>query len=133
VRVEQEPNKSTSPSRTPTTLGASAAPAASLATSSRSYKDGTYSAQGSYNSPGGPETVDVSLTLKSGSVTDSTVTTSGNSPTGKHYQSMFIDGYKSLVTGKSIDDINLSKVSGSSLTSEGFDNAVAKIKTSAKA
>lgn len=125
---------------TPTTLAATAAPdsatatpAASSSATASAYKDGTYKASGSYDSPGGDETVNVTLTLKDGVVTDSTVTTSGNNPTGKMYQAKFVSGYKSQVTGKSIDSITLTKVSGSSLTPEGFNNAVAKIKTEAKA
>lgn len=97
------------------------------------YKDGTYKATGSYNSPGGTETVNVSLTVKDGIVTDSTVSTSGNNPTGKMYQDQFVSGYKSQVTGKNIDSLSVTKVSGSSLTPKGFNQAVMQIKAEAKA
>jgi uncharacterized protein with FMN-binding domain len=97
------------------------------------YKDGTYSATGSYDTPGGPESLDLSVTIKSGAVTASSATGSGRDHDSVAYQSRFISGYKSLIIGKSIDDISLSRVSGSSLTSQGFNDALSQIKTQAKA
>jgi hypothetical protein len=98
-----------------------------------SYKDGTYSATGSYNSPGGTNTLTVSLTLKRGVITDSAVTGSATRGDSAEYQTMFIDNYKSQVTGRSIDSLSLTKVSGSSLTPQGFNDALVKIKAEAKA
>jgi len=97
------------------------------------YKDGTYSATGSYNSPGGVQEVDVSLTLKDGVVTSSTVKSGATDREAAEYQGEFIAGYKSFVTGKSISDLSLSKVSGSSLTPLGFNHAVEQIKDEAQA
>lgn len=128
--------ESPSPAPTSSTLDASTTsptPTSSPAGPTAStYRDGIYQASGGYHSPGGDETVTVSITLKNGAVSDSTVTTTASNPTGKRYQSMFISNYKSLVTGKNINDIRLSKVSGSSLTSAGFNNALEQIKTQAK-
>ena len=97
------------------------------------YKDGTYSADGNYNSPGGPDSVSVSLTLKDNIVTDATVTPKPGDKVSAKYQDIFISGYKQYVVGKNINDINLSKVSGSSLTPIGFNDALNKIKAEAKA
>jgi len=97
------------------------------------YKDGTYSATGGYMSPGGPDTVNVSVTLANGVITDATVVSGANDPTSSHYQSIFIANFKPLVVGKNIDDVVLSKVSGSSLTSGGFNQALTKIKAEASA
>lgn len=97
------------------------------------YKDGSYSAVGDYVSPGGAETVAVSLTLSGGVVTDATVTGQATRPESKNWQGKFISGYKTLVIGKKIDEIALTKVSGSSLTPKGFNDALAKIKVQAKA
>jgi uncharacterized protein with FMN-binding domain len=116
---------------TPSPTASSGTEATAAATSK--YKDGTFTGSADYDTPGGSETVDVSLTLKGGVVTDSTVKTSEHNHTGAQYQRMFVSSYKSLVTGKDIDSINLSRVSGSSLTSRGFNGAVAKIKTQAHA
>jgi uncharacterized protein with FMN-binding domain len=97
------------------------------------YKDGTYSAVGSYESPGGPDNLNVSVTLASGIITDATVTSGAHDSTSSHYQGIFISSYKNLVVGKNIDDVVLSKVSGSSLTSGGFNDALTKIKAEASA
>lgn len=104
-----------------------------VSTRTSKYKDGVYSAVGSYMSPGGLDDLNVTLTLRNGIVTDATVTSGAHDRTSSRYQSMFIGGYKAYVIGKSIDSINLDAVSGSSLTPEGFNDAVAKIKTEAQA
>ena len=51
----------------------------------------------------------------------------------KKSEQQFIDGYKSLVVGKDISSISLNRVSGSSLTSQGFNSAIQKIKSQAQA
>lgn len=96
------------------------------------YNDGTYSSNAGYDSPGGTEFIAVTLTLKNGVVTDSNVVTTGNNQTGKYYQANFVAGYKSQVVGRSIAGLNLSRVSGSSLTPNGFNDAVDKIKSQSK-
>ena len=99
----------------------------------RKYKDGTYTAPGSYFSPAGDEKVNVSLTIKNDVVTDASFDATGLSPTSKNMQANFKAGFKQYVVGKSIDSISLTVVNGSSLTPKGFMNALAKIKTQAQA
>ena len=96
------------------------------------YKDGVYSATGSYISPGGQETIGVSLTLKDDVVVDATATAQATRPESVKYQGKFVSGYKTLVVGKKLAEINLTKVSGSSLTPKGFMDALTKIETQAK-
>ncbi len=96
------------------------------------YKDGTYEAQGNYVSPGGAETVGVKLTIKNDIVIDSVFTPEAERQISQDMQSQFAAGYKQFVIGKKLDDINVGKVSGSSLTPKGFNDAVAKIKVEAK-
>lgn len=103
------------------------------APSSQTYKDGTYSAKGSYTSPAGAESVTVSLTIASNTVASSTVVSGANDPTATSYQSIFISGYKGYVDGKKVNEINLTNVSGSSLTPQGFMNALKEIENNAKA
>ncbi len=98
-----------------------------------SYKDGTYKASGSYQSPGGSETVDLTVTLAGGVVTSTELANHPATRDSQDYQSRFIGGYKSLVVGKKIDDVSLSRVAGSSLTSGGFNRALEQIKSDAKA
>ncbi len=97
------------------------------------YKDGTYTATGSYQSPGGDEKMGVSLTLKDDVVTAVSITPEPVSAEGKRYQQMFADNVKQYVVGKKITDINLGTVSGSSLTPMGFMNALTQIEAKAKA
>ena len=97
------------------------------------YKNGTYTADGSYQSPAGTETINVTLIIKNDIVIDSTVTGTSDNGRSQRYMSMFISNYKSYVTGKNIDSIQLDKVSGSSLTPNGFNDALSKIKVEAKA
>ena len=97
------------------------------------YKDGTYSATGSYMSPGGYDQLSVSLTLKNDIITSVSVTPGNVDRTSARYQSRFISGYQSYVLGQNIDNVNLTVVYGSSLTPQGFNDALAQIKTQAKA
>jgi uncharacterized protein with FMN-binding domain len=112
---------------------ASSQTTSSNASSSATYKDGTYSATGHYDSPGGTESVDVSLTLVNSRVSAADVRSGANDPTALSYQTIFISGYKSFVVGKKINTIKLSNVSGSSLTSQGFNNALKQIERQAQA
>jgi uncharacterized protein with FMN-binding domain len=117
------------------TSGASSAPtgtASSLASSGSLYKDGTYSADGTYVSPNGTETVGVELTLASGTVTAVNITQHPSNPNTRKFQGEFAGGIAAQVVGKNIDELNVSKVAGSSLTSGGFNRALDKIKAEAQ-
>jgi uncharacterized protein with FMN-binding domain len=105
---------------------------ANASTAGSTYKDGSYSATGSYDSPAGTESVKVSLTLAADKVTAATVVSEADDPTAASYQMNFISGYKPFVIGKDITAIKVSNVSGSSLTSIGFKDALAKIEHQAQ-
>ncbi|MBP7057015.1 FMN-binding protein [Candidatus Gracilibacteria bacterium] len=98
-----------------------------------SYKNGVYDMVGQYTSPGGPEQIDVKLTLTNNIITDATVGAKATLPISQRFQGMFIEGFKEYVVGKNIDEVNLGITSGSSLTPKGFNDALAKIKAQAKA
>ena len=102
-------------------------------TSVRTYKDGTYTAEGAYVSPGGDESINVTLVLKDGILVDSTVKSLATRPVSVKMQTAFISGYKTLVVGKKLSEVTLTKVSGSSLTPKGWNDALAKIQIQAKA
>ena len=95
------------------------------------YKDGTYTADGSYQAPSGTESITVELTLADDKITDITVTPHATDPTAKQHQGEFVGGIADQVVGKDIDTLNVTKVSGSSLTSGGFKIAIAAIKEQA--
>ena len=123
------------PTENGTTGTSAAAPSSgssALAGSGSAYKDGTYSADGTYVSPNGTETVGVQLTLASGTVTDVQITQHPSNPNTRKFQGEFAGGIAAQVVGKSIDDLNVSKVAGSSLTSGGFNEAVEQIKSEAQ-
>lgn len=109
------------------------ASSSSATAATASFKDGTYTASGTYESPGGEQSIGVTVTLKGGVVTDTSAQSGANDPTASGYQQQFIGGYKSFVVGKKITDVSLSRVSGSSLTSEGFNSAIQSIESQAKA
>jgi uncharacterized protein with FMN-binding domain len=121
------------PTSVPVTQETSGNTPVSTTPSTSPYKDGTYSATGSYLSPGGEDDLHVSVTLANGIITDATVTSGAHDQTSAHYQGIFINNCRPLVVGKNINDVVLSKVSGSSLTSGGFNDALTKIKAEASA
>jgi len=100
-------------------------------TASTTFTDGTYNANSTYDSPGGNQSIAVSITLKDGIVTDTSVQGQANDGDARQYQADFVNAYKPLVVGKKITDIKLSRVSGSSLTSQGFNNALQQIESQA--
>jgi uncharacterized protein with FMN-binding domain len=97
------------------------------------YTDGTYTADGSYQTPETVETISVTLTVADGLVTDVEVTGDPQARESEQYQGEFIGGIADEVVGKSLDDIEVSRVAGSSLTSGGFNEAVESIKEQAAA
>lgn len=100
---------------------------------SSTYADGTYTADGSYQTPETVEEISVTLTLADGVVTDVEVTGDPKAPETEQYQGAFIDGIADEVVGVAIDDLDVDRVAGSSLTSGGFNLAVEDIKEQAAA
>ena len=97
------------------------------------YKDGSYTATGSYMSPGGQDQIGVTLTLANDIITDVSINPQAGDRTSSRYMARFASGYKQYVVGKNIADVNLTNVSGSSLTPIGFNDALNQIKAQAKA
>ncbi|MGB4779216.1 hypothetical protein [Microbacterium sp.] len=97
------------------------------------YTDGTYTAEGSYATPESVETISVTVTLEQDVVTSVDVTGDPSKRESEQYQSEFISGIEEVVVGKNLDDISVSRVAGSSLTSGGFNEAIDAIKAEAAA
>jgi uncharacterized protein with FMN-binding domain len=114
------------------TAATTASGASGSSTSDTTYKDGSYTAPGTYVSPGGSEHISVSLTLAKNIVTAVKVTTVKADPTATGYEQMFENGIAAVVVGKNINSLNVGTVAGSSLTSTGFNSALATIKADAK-
>lgn len=105
--------------------------AASDSAASGDYADGTYTAEGSYQTPETIEQISVTVTLEDGVVTDVEVTGDPQARETEQYQGQFIDGIADEVVGRPIDDLDVSRVAGSSLTSGGFNSAIEEIKEQA--
>lgn len=101
--------------------------------SAATYTDGSYTADGSYQTPETVEEISVTITLADGVVTEVEVEGDPQAPETERYQGEFIDGIADEVVGKAIDELNVSRVAGSSLTSGGFNDAVEAIKEQAAA
>lgn len=114
------------------TLAGCAATPATPADTSAVYTDGDYAASGEYQAPSGAETIEVSLTLEDDTVTDVAVVGEATDPTAADFQSRFASGIAAEVVGKDIDEIVVSRVAGSSLTSAGFADALESIRTEAR-
>lgn len=97
------------------------------------YKDGTYSATGSYISPGGRERIDLTVTIQDGVITSTSLAANEASGGARDYIQRFASGYEQEVVGKSVNEVELSRVAGSSLTSIGFNDALDQIKDEAAA
>jgi len=96
------------------------------------YADGSYSSSGSYQSPAGSESISVTLVVKDDKVSSLSVVSNAVHATSKTYQGKFISGINSLVVGKSIEELgSFSQVNGSSLTPNGFKQALNSIKSQA--
>ncbi len=96
------------------------------------YKDGTYSATGAYVSPGGAESVGVTLTLVGGIITDASFEAHAEIPISQMMQKVFSENFRPMVVGKPLEGLALSKVSTSSLTPVGFNDALEKIRAEAE-
>ena len=96
------------------------------------YDDGTYSMDGSYVSPNGPETIGVTLTLEDDMITAVSIRKDATAEKSINYQSLFANGISALVVGKKLDEIGtFSSVNGSSLTPLAFEQALELIKAEA--
>ena len=131
---EDDTTTETSASTPTATESASSTDSATAAEDDAStYSDGTYTADGTYSTPESVETVSVTVTLEDDIVTSVEVTGDPQASESERYQSQFIDGIADEVVGVDIDELSVSRVAGSSLTSGGFNAAIEQIKQDAAA
>lgn len=117
---EDAPTASTSqPSTTP-----------GAGTSGPAYADGTYTVRGVYG--GAPSYITVTLTLTSDTISDVTVgLMPDNNDTSRGYQERFAAAAPDQINGKSIDDLTIGIIAGASGCSDGFNDALTKIREQA--
>lgn len=118
------------PSTASSVASAASSPAA---TSSSPYKDGTYNATSNYYVPGGRNSLTVTLTISSGSITDVKTNSTADSYQSQSYVDSFNSNISSAVVGSTLDNASQSRVGGASLTTSAFDDALNTITNNAKA
>lgn len=96
------------------------------------YADGTYAKVGSYQSPGGNETVTVTVSVKDEVIQSVNVVKGTDNETSLRFQGLFVDGVNSEVVGRKLSDVKVGVVNGSSLTGIGFNKAIEEIKVAAQ-
>lgn len=133
ILAMSKPNTTSKAAVSPTAQVQQVRPSTTGEAMNGAYKAGKYTADGNYVSPAGDETVKVTVSLKAdGTIQDVDFQGMAKHETSKKYQGLFASGYKPLVLGKKIDEVELDKVSGSSLAPKGFNDAIEKIKAEAK-
>lgn len=100
---------------------------------SGTYTDGTYTAEGSYSTPGGQESISVEVTVADDAVTAVTVTPEASGGNAERFQTEFASGIADVVVGQDLAGLSVDKVSGSSLTGDGFNAALDQIRVDAAA
>jgi hypothetical protein len=93
------------------------------------YTEGEYTATGLY--AGGKKSIGVKLRLDGGTITSVEVTPQATNKMSLGLQKRFAEAVPEVVTGRSIDEVHLDKLAGSSLTTKGFNDALEKIKSEA--
>jgi hypothetical protein len=133
VNKDSANRETTNPAPSTQNTPTESAPSQSPDSSTSSYKNGTYVATGSYSTPGGRESIELTVQISNDIVTATSLKQNAMTGEAKEYQQRFASGYKDLIVGKDINEVSLSRVAGSSLTSNGFNTALEQIKTDATA
>ena len=95
-------------------------------------RNGQYVVSADYEIPYGYiEPMTVSVTLLNDRVVSSTVAFNTVNLTSEGYQRAFENLYRTRVTGRTLNNIELSRIGGASLTSEAFNQALQNIKSQA--
>ena len=97
------------------------------------YKDGEYTVNADYLDPNNKvEKMIVRVILSEDSIVEASNAYPNSSRESRGYQATFERQIKNKILNKKIDTIDKSLIGGASLTSEAFNIALSKIKTSAK-
>ena len=97
------------------------------------YKDGTYNANANFQTPDGIDGITVKLTISNNVITNVSADTSATSRESQQYDDAFLSSYKNEVVGKNVNDVQLDRTAGASLTSDGFNKALDEIRQNANA
>lgn len=92
------------------------------------YTDGEYTVEGIY---GGSKSIIVKLQLDDDAIKDVEVTPNTKISNSLRLQELFAEAVPEVVVGRPIDEVHLDKLAGSSKTTQGFNDALEKIKAEA--
>lgn len=95
------------------------------------FRDGDYVSTGRYLTPGGNESIEVTLKVQGGVITAATSRTEATSPTARQFQEQFRVAIAAQVVARPLASVDVDVVAGASLTSLGFDDALARIRMEA--
>lgn len=96
------------------------------------FRDGDYASTGRYLTPGGNESIEVTLRVRGGVITAATSRTEALSPTARQFQEQFRVAIAAQVVARPLSSVTVDVVAGASLTSLGFNDALARIRTEAR-
>lgn len=97
-----------------------------------SYADGTYSASGEYQAGGHTQMIDVELTIVDDVITSASVVNTPGDNVSANYQAGFDGVVKDEVENKKLDEADVSRLSGASLTSNAFNQMLESIRQQAR-
>jgi uncharacterized protein with FMN-binding domain len=120
--VQNENNTNTTPTK----------PTSKPVTSTSKYKDGSYSVTTQYMSPGGLDNLGVTLAIAKDKITSVSIQNGASDRTSANYQNRFSSGIQSAVIGQNLASLSIDVVSGASLTSNSFNDALSQIRAQAK-
>ncbi|WP_225214857.1 FMN-binding protein [Cellulomonas avistercoris] len=95
--------------------------------------DGTYSGSGSYETPGGRQQIDVTVVLADGVVTGVRVDPAATNATSLRFQERFASAVVDSVVGRTLDEVAVDRLAGSSSTGAGFMAALERAVRDARA
>ncbi|CAN5886789.1 hypothetical protein BH10ACT9_BH10ACT9_28330 [soil metagenome] len=123
---------SSADSTQPTLSSAESSPSQATGSDGTEYEDGTYTARGVYG--GAPSYITVTVTVSGDTIADVTVEPMPeNNDTSRDYQERFAAAIPDEVLGKSLDEVEVGKLAGSSGTPNGFNAAIDSIREQASA
>lgn len=92
------------------------------------YVDGTYTATGPYVVAGVSNEIEVTVTIENNVVTHLEVVEATDHATSRSYQVRFAAAIESEVVGRSVNELDVHRVAGASVTSKGFRRAMDAIR-----
>jgi len=99
------------------------------ATQAPTYKDGSYTAIGTYG--GLPSHLTVTVEVQQGLLKKVQVKTHATDPVSLDYQRRFADAVPAVVEGRPLSEVKVGKLAGASGCPIGFNDALAQIKQQA--